>query len=74
MSSKAEAQRNKLQREAQRMRDFVQVNEPRRNAKGVELKSNATDNESAKMATSKGVIQGYAASASVKSGTTSNHR
>ena len=28
---------------------------------GIELKSNATDNDSAKMATSKGVIQGYAA-------------
>jgi uncharacterized protein (DUF1684 family) len=30
------------------------------NAKGQELKSNVTDNDSAKMATSKGVIQGYA--------------
>jgi len=47
------------------MRAFVQENVPKRNAKGVELKSNATDNESAKMATSKGVIQGYAAQAAV---------
>ena len=39
--------------------------EPRRNARGQELKSNVTDNDSAKMATSKGVIQGYAAQAAV---------
>jgi len=41
--------------------------QPRRNAKGQELKSNVTDNDSAKMATSKGVIQGYAAQAAVDS-------
>jgi transposase len=64
---KAQVQRDKLQREAQRMREFVSSNAPRRNAKGVELKSNATDNDSAKMATSKGVIQGYAAQAAVDS-------
>jgi hypothetical protein len=38
---------------------------PKRNAKGVELKSNATNNDSAKMATSKAVIQGFAAQAAV---------
>ncbi len=67
MDSKAQVQRDKLQREAQRMREFVASTEPKRNAKGVELKSNATDNDSAKMATSKGVIQGYAAQAVVDS-------
>ena len=36
-------------------------------AKGFELKANVTDNDSAKMATSKGVIQGYAAQAAVDS-------
>jgi transposase len=54
-----------LHREAQAMRDFVAREQPRRNAKGQELKSNVTDNDSAKMATSKGVIQGYAAQAAV---------
>lgn len=67
LPAKADAQRNKLRDEAQRMRQFVQRHQPRRNAKGVELKSNATDNESAKMATSKGVIQGYAAQSAVDS-------
>ncbi|MCV2423921.1 IS1182 family transposase, partial [Paucibacter sp. DJ4R-1] len=36
-------------------------------AKGQELKSNITDPDSAKMATNKGVIQGYAAQAAVDS-------
>jgi transposase len=54
-----------LHREAQAMRDFLSREQPRRNAKGQELKSNVTDNDSAKMATSKGVIQGYAAQAAV---------
>ena len=54
-----------LRREAQAMREFVAREQPRRNAKGQELKSNVTDPDSAKMATSKGVIQGYAAQAAV---------
>jgi hypothetical protein len=56
-----------LRKEAQAMRDFVQRQKQRRNDKGEELKSNVTDNDSAKMATSKGVIQGYAAQAAVDS-------
>lgn len=56
---------NELHREAQAMREFVAREQPRRNNKGQELKSNVTDNDSAKMATSKGVIQGYAAQAAV---------
>ena len=39
----------------------------RLNSKGQELKSNITDPDSAKMATNKGVIQGYAAQAAVDS-------
>jgi transposase len=54
-----------LHREAQAMRDFLAREQPRRNPQGKELKSNVTDNDSAKMATSKGVIQGYAAQAAV---------
>jgi transposase len=54
-----------LHREAQATRDFLAREPQRRNRKGGELKSNVTDNDSAKMATSKGVIQGYAAQAAV---------
>lgn len=54
-----------LQKEAQVTRDFLAREQQRRNRKGEELKSNITDNDSAKMATSKGVIQGYAAQAAV---------
>lgn len=54
-----------LHREAQATREFLAREQPRRNLKGQELKSNVTDNGSAKMATNKGVIQGYAAQAAV---------
>ncbi len=54
-----------LQKEAQATRDFLAREQQRRNRKGQELKSNVTDNDSAKMATSKGVIQGYSAQAAV---------
>ena len=54
-----------LQKEAQVTRDFLAREQQRRNRKGQELKSNVTDNDSAKMATSKGVIQGFAAQAAV---------
>ena len=56
-----------IAKEAQRTRDFVASTAKRKNRKGQELKSNVTDNDSAKMATSKGVIQGYAAQAAVDS-------
>jgi len=64
-----EAQRQKrideLRREAQTTREFIATQPKRLNRKGQELKSNVTDPDSAKMATSKGVIQGYAAQAAV---------
>ena len=56
-----------LQREAQATRDFIATQARRLNRKGQELKTNLTDPDSAKMATSKGVIQGYAAQAAVDS-------
>jgi transposase len=56
-----------LRQEAARTREFVASNAPRLNRKGQELKNNVTDPDSAKMATSKGVIQGYAAQAAVDS-------
>jgi transposase len=50
----------RLQRDAAEIRDWLRAHpEERRGPKGTERKSNRTDNESAKMATGKGVIQGY---------------
>ena len=54
-----------LKREAQSIRAFLQSNPQRRSGKGPERKSNLTDNDSAKMATGKGVIQGYTGAATV---------
>ncbi len=56
----------RLQREAQQLRDWLQANPKERTGrKGTVRLSNHTDNESAKMATSKGVIQGYTGVAAV---------
>ena len=57
----------RLQSEAQRIREFLATHTERRSEKGAVRKSNVTDNDSAKMATSKGVIQGYTAVAAVDS-------
>jgi hypothetical protein len=56
-----------LRKEAARTREFLANSPPRQNRKGQELKTNVTDSQSAKMATNKGVIQGYAAQAAVDS-------
>ena len=59
----AEVQRAKaiesLRAEAKAIRGFLKTNAKRESANGSERKSNLTDNDSAKMATGKGVIQGY---------------
>jgi transposase len=55
----------RLQTEAKRIREFLATHAERRSEKGAIRKSNVTDNDSAKMATSKGVIQGYTAVAAV---------
>ncbi len=62
-----EAQRiEQLQGEATQLRQWLRANpEERRGSKGKVRKSNRTDAESAKMATSKGVIQGYTGVAAV---------
>lgn len=57
----------RLQTEAKRIREFLSTHAERRSEKGAVRKSNVTDNDSAKMATSKGVIQGYTAVAAVDS-------
>jgi transposase len=57
---------DRLQHDAAQLRAWLAANpEERRGAKGSVRKRNRTDNESAKMATSKGVIQGYTAVAAV---------
>ncbi|KAB7619449.1 IS1182 family transposase [Alkalilimnicola sp. S0819] len=57
---------SRLQREAAQLRAWLVDNpEDRKGARGGIRKSNRTDNDSAKMATSKGVIQGYTGVATV---------
>jgi len=58
----------RLQQDAAQLRQWLEDHpEDRRGAKGSIRKSNRTDNDSAKMATSKGVIQGYTGVAAVDS-------
>ena len=59
-------QLERLHKEARQLRDWLKTHpEDRTGAKGAVRLSNRTDNESAKMATSKGVIQGYTGVAAV---------
>ena len=67
LEPRRQARIDALRKEAQRTRAFIATNRARLNRKGQELKTNVTDPDSAKMATSKGVIQGYAAQAAVDS-------
>ena len=55
-----EKQIRRLKRRAEKIGRFLEENEPRKSARGnKELKSNVTDNDSVKMATMHGTIQGY---------------
>jgi len=67
LEPKRQARIEALRKEAARTREFLASTQSRLNRKGQELKTNVTDPDSAKMATSKGVIQGYAAQATVDS-------
>jgi transposase len=55
----------RLKQQAERIEKFLAENEPKIGTSGKEIQSNVTDNESAKMPTSHGVIQGYNANALV---------
>ncbi len=56
----------RLQRDAKALREWLATHpEDRKGARGKTVLSNLTDNESAKMATGKGVIQGYTGVAAV---------
>jgi transposase len=67
LDAKRQARMDALRQEAARTRAFLANTSPRLNRKGQEIKTNITDPDSAKMATSKGGIQGYAAQATVDS-------
>ena len=67
LAPKRQARIDALRKEAARTREFLSTAPKRQGSKGKELKSNVTDPESAKMATSKGVMQGYSAQAAVDS-------
>jgi transposase len=54
-----------LQAKAKRIRSWLNENKEKIGAQGKEIQSNITDNESAKMPSSHGVIQGYNAMATV---------
>jgi transposase len=66
LAAKAATRIARLTRDAAQMRDWLVTHpEERRGPKGTIRKSNRTDNESAKMATGKGVLQGYTGVAAV---------
>jgi transposase len=65
LDAKAQQPLTRLQQEATRFKDWLASNPDRTGPSGSIRKSNRTDNESAKMATSKGVIQGYTGVAAV---------
>lgn len=60
-------QEQRLLQQLERLNEFLQEEEPKMGKSGNEIQSNVTDNESAKMPTSHGVIQGYNAQALVDS-------
>jgi transposase len=66
LAEKDARQIERLEREAAQLRQWLTEHpEDRKGAKGKVIKSNRTDKDSAKMATSKGVIQGYTGVAAV---------
>ncbi|KUO66748.1 MAG: hypothetical protein APF84_14655 [Gracilibacter sp. BRH_c7a] len=56
---KARKQIDRILKKAEKIEKFLQESEPKDGKRGRENQSNITDNESAKMQTSKGVVQGY---------------
>lgn len=66
----AEAQKKRerrLQLQVERLNRFLEKEKPKQGSDGKEIQSNAVDNESAKLVSSHGVIQGYNAQALVDS-------
>jgi transposase len=66
LAAKAVAQQERLAQQAEQLHQWLAAHpEDRRSAKGKVRLSNRTDNESAKMSTDKGVVQGYCGVAAV---------
>ena len=57
----------RFQVQVERLNEFLKDREPKRGSDGKEIQSNAVDNESVKMPSSHGVVQGYNAQALVDS-------
>jgi hypothetical protein len=57
----------RFQLQVERLNDFLKDREPKRGSDGKEIQSNVIDNESVKMPSSHGVVQGYNAQALVDS-------
>lgn len=57
----------RFQLQVERLNEFLKDREPKRGSAGKEIQSNAVDNESVKMPSSQGVVQGYNAQALVDS-------
>jgi hypothetical protein len=62
---KPQHQEQRLLQQVERLNEFLEKEEPKIGKSGNEIQSNVTDNESAKMPSSHGVIQGYNAQALV---------
>lgn len=58
-SGRLKKQIEKIEKKTNKIENFLRENEPKPNSRKGERQSNITDNESAKMKTSHGVIQGY---------------
>ena len=56
---------NRLKQKVDRIEKFLSENDPKIGSSGKEIQSNVTDNESAKLTSSHGVLQGYNANAIV---------
>ena len=64
-TEKHQKQIKRLQHQVERLSEFLQEQKPKAGKGRLEIQSNVTDNQSAKMPTSHGVIQGYNAQALV---------
>lgn len=62
-----QTQEKRLQLQVERLNQFLENEKPKKGHNGGEIQSNVVDNQSAKMPTSRGVIQGYNAQALVDS-------
>jgi len=65
LRQREEKQKQTLSAASRKIKDFLANNNERRGRSGKEVKSNITDNDSAKMKTGHGVIQGYTGVAAV---------